>query len=200
MPKHRSLKSRRTNKRSTVRHRRHKHVTKKHKVRKHHRHSRSSHKKRHHKVKKVYMKGGYGPGAGPVGYSWTPNNSSWPGVYASNGGNTNGMPFSNHYQYNSSGTGVGGQDPAISTRGDLAEMNYQNGGGIIPQDLINLGRQASYGVSNFLSDLRGSVNPVVNPSVTEDQPINHNVRLIESKIPNIQDFVTASSNDVSNMS
>lgn len=157
--------------------RKHKKSTKRHyKSRKPHK-SNKTHRK-YRKQRKI-MKGGYGPGAGPVGYAWKSDPSTWPGAYASNGGNTNGMTFSNYYQYNTQGTGVGGPDPAISTRGDLADLHYQSGGGVT-QDLINLGDSVNYKFSDFFSKLYGSVNQSVDPNVTkqflnsEDTTNTHN--------------------------
>lgn len=135
----------------------------KHRKTKTHRKTHKSH--RRHK-KHYMMRGGYGPGAGPVGYEWKSEPSTWPGAYASNGGNTNGMTFSNYYGYNSQGTGVGGLDPAISTRGDLADLHYQSGGGMV-QDLINLTDLGKYNVSNFIHKLYGTVDDPTDPSVTK---------------------------------
>lgn len=148
------------NKRNTTKHTRHN----KHKQRRVKSNKNKNKSKRHNK-KKV-MRGGYGPGAGPVGYAWKGDTSTWPGAYASSGGNTNGMTFSNHYEYNSQGTGVGGLDPAISTRSDLANLHYQSGGGIF-QDIVNLGDTVNYKFTDFFSKLNGSVNPPTNPNVTK---------------------------------
>lgn len=146
--------------------RRTRHRTKSTRRNKHHRKSHKSHKSHRRHKKHYMMRGGYGPGAGPVGYAWKSEPSTWPGAYASSGGNTNGMAMSNYYGYNSQGTGVGGLDPAISTRGDLANLHYQNGGGML-QDLFNLGDSTKYDVSNFFHKLYGSVNNPTNPDVTK---------------------------------
>lgn len=177
------------NKRSTKKHIRHN----KHKQR--HVKSKKYKSKRHYK-KKV-MKGGYGPGAGPVGYAWKGDNSTWPGAYASSGGNTNGMTFSNHYGYNSQGTGVGGLDPAISTRSDLANLHYQSGGGIF-QDIANLGDHANYKFTDFFSKLNGAVNPPTNPNVTK-QFINNDDEVSVPQPLNLNKIIDDNSKQVSNI-
>lgn len=138
------------------------------------------------------MRGGYGPGAGPVGYAWKSDPSTWPGEYASRGGNTNGMTFSNYYGYNQQGTGVGGLDPAISTRGDLANLHYQSGGGMF-QDLINLGDSSYYKVSDFFSKLNGSVNNPVDPTVTK-QYNNNSESINLPNTLNLNKIITESAN------
>lgn len=163
------------------------------------RHTKTKYRKTHkspRRHKKHYrMRGGYGPGAGPVGYAWKSDPSTWPGAYASNGGNTNGMTFSNYYGYNSQGTGVGGLDPAISTRGDLANLHYQSGGGMF-QDLINLGDSAKYNVSDFFSKLGGSVNSPTNPDVTNQ--LSHNPTQVNlPNTLNLKQIVTDSANKTS---
>ena len=71
----------------------------------------SKHKKhtRHHKK----QQGGFGPGAGPVGYAWTPDAATWPGVLAANGGDTKGITMSNHLPLSPNGIAVGGVDIAV---------------------------------------------------------------------------------------
>lgn len=152
----------------------------------------------HRKHKRQYrMRGGYGPGAGPVGYSWKSEPSTWPGAYASNGGNTNGMTFSNYYGYNQQGTGVGGLDPAISTRGDLANLHYQNGGGAF-QDLINLGDSSLYKVSDYFSKLNGSVNEPIDPNVTK-QFNNNSVPINLPRTLNLSQIISESANNTSSI-
>lgn len=173
------------NKRNTKKHIRHN----KHKQRR----VKNNKSKRHNK-KKV-MKGGYGPGAGPVGYAWKGDNSTWPGAYASSGGNTNGMTFSNHYGYNSQGTGVGGLDPAISTRSDLANLHYQSGGGMF-QDIVNLGDTVNYKFTDFFSKLNGAVNPPTEPNVTK-QFINNDDNVSVPQPLNLNRIINHSTNQVS---
>jgi hypothetical protein len=190
MPKNRTLKSKHSKR--NLKHKKH--------TKRHHKHKKYNRKSKRHNfnnIKRIVLRGGYGPGAGPVGFPWKSDESTWPGAYASNGGNTNGMQFSNYYQYNNQGTGVGGLDPAISTRGSLENLYLQSGGGI-GQDLINLGRQAGYNVNDFISSLNGSVNEASNPNVT-NQPINENYKIINYQNPNINQIISESANKVSNM-
>jgi hypothetical protein len=154
---------------------------------------------RHNKIKnKRIMRGGYGPGAGPVGYSWSPNPSSWPGVYASTGGNTNGTTTSNYYSYNSDGTGVGGSDPAISTRGDLANLNIQKGGYFpFSQDIINMGRQALYFGKDTVNGFFGPANEATNPSPTSQSQLSlQNPEIIEHKSIDVEKYVQDATTEV----
>lgn len=66
------------------------------------------------------MRGGYGPGAGPVGYSWDgANPTTWPGVIAANGGDTQGATMSNFYKLSPNGVAVGGVDIAVPEVGQF---------------------------------------------------------------------------------
>lgn len=170
---------------------RHNRRTRQKKTKRHYKRNKSHKNQKRHK-RHYRMRGGYGPGAGPVGYAWKSEPSTWPGEYASNGGNTNGMTFSNYYGYNQQGTGVGGLDPAISTRGDLANLHYQSGGGMF-QDLINLGDLSTYKVSDFFSKLNGSVNDTVDPNVLKQ--FNNNSESV--KLPttlNLSKIISDSAN------
>jgi hypothetical protein len=163
-------------------------------TRKHHKQCKTYRKNKKQTDRKKNTRGGYGPGAGSVGYAWKPDSSTWPGEYASNGGNTNGMTFSNYYDYNSQGTGVGGLDPATSTRGDLVNLNYQSGGGIF-QDIGNL---ANYKIPDFFAKLNGAVNSPINPDVTKQ----YNNSNPEINIPNtldLNEIITNSSNQVADI-
>ena len=135
--------------------------------------NRINHRKNHHKKtqrktqrknRRIKMHGGFGPGAGPVGYPLDGGNTStWPGV----SGNDQGM--GNHYALSPVGIPSGLLDPPISSREIpvpfSASMKYaerkkrrhnnrQKGGGLIPQDLVNLGRSIQYGASSFVSKFR----------------------------------------------
>lgn len=181
MPKSRRLKSRRSSRR--IKHRK---STKKY--RKHRRHHSRSRVNRG--IKKVYMKGGYGPGAGPVGSSWGPNPSTWP-----NGGSGNNS-MGNHYPQSPYGMAVGGQDPAIPSN-NLANLRLQSGGGFpFTQDLVNMGRSAMYGASKFLADVGGSANPPVDPDVTQ-QGIDERYKTISYNPPNVAQDRIDSDNIVS---
>jgi hypothetical protein len=196
MVKNKSLKSKKNKRDTRHKHNRHRHTTKHKKSSKKHRKN-YKHRRSNSRNRRV-MKGGYGPGAGPVGYSWKSDPASWPGAYASQGGNTNGMQLSNFYKYNSTGTGVGGPDPAISTRGDLADLYYQNGGGI-PQDIINLGRSTMDGAKTFMADLGGYADKPISSNVTIQPNINDNYKVISSETPKISQYVSDSSSEVANI-
>ena len=82
--------------------------------------NRINHRKNHHKKtqrktqrknRRIKMHGGFGPGAGPVGYPLDGGNTStWPGV----SGNDQGM--GNHYALSPVGIPSGLLDPPISSR------------------------------------------------------------------------------------
>jgi hypothetical protein len=156
--------------------------------------NRINHRKNHHKKtqrktqrknRRIKMHGGFGPGAGPVGYPLDGGNTStWPGV----SGNDQGM--GNHYALSPVGIPSGLLDPPISSReipvpfsssmkygggGKRRRIDRQKGGGLIPQDLVNLGRSIQYGASSFVSKFMGSVNNPVNPMPTKDQIIDNNI-------------------------
>lgn len=95
------------------------------------------------------FRGGYGPGGGPVGAPWDPTKNVLDNL-------EQGLPSPNHYSYKSNGIGIGGEDPALSSR-------IQNGGGIMdsmmklmPQELVNLGNIVGDGVSNGRTIISGS--------------------------------------------
>ena len=156
--------------------------------------NRINHRKNHHKKtqrktqrknRRIKMHGGFGPGAGPVGYPLDGGNTStWPGV----SGNDQGM--GHHYALSPVGIPSGLLDPPISSReipvpfsssmkygggGKRRRIDRQKGGGLIPQDLVNLGRSIQYGASSFVSKFMGGVNNPVNPMPTKDQIIDNNI-------------------------
>jgi hypothetical protein len=59
--------------------------------------------------------------------------------------------------------------------GKRRRIDRQKGGGLIPQDLVNLGRSIQYGASSFVSKFMGDVNNPVNPMPTKDQIIDNNI-------------------------
>ena len=128
------------------------------------------------KLKKTY-KGGYGPGAGPVGFPWKGENiGSWPGV-AGVAGQSNFLPLSEN------GVPAGLLDPPMSTRNNLY------GGGLtdlIPQDLVNFGRSLTGGVEGAVYGYQGVERPYSSYSSPTDQPgIETNYKLISSNPPDI---------------
>ena len=156
---------------------------------------RRSHKKSYKRYRKTY-RGGFGPGAGPVGYPSVPGNiSTWPGV----AGMDQGM--GNHYGLSKVGIPSGAFDPPISSRGIAEQFSSSfkcggghkrhsrrrkhRGGGIIPQDLVNLGRSVGHEISSIASKFVGAVNQPVNPMPTRDQGIDSDYKIITSKVPNL---------------
>lgn len=79
----------------------------------------------HNRPKKTHktsrkMRGGYGPGAGPVGYPLKNGDvATWPGVIAANGGNTQGATMSNFYPLSKNGIAVGGVNIATPEVGQF---------------------------------------------------------------------------------
>lgn len=148
-------------------------------TKKYRRHNKSS--KSHKKYRR--MRGGYGQGAGPVGYGWKSDPLTWPGVAASKGADTNGMSVSNHYPYNSNGIGVGSNNLAIPTRGGLADL-YQTGGGIgisdipIIGDFLKAGQQATFFTEKGASAAVGAANTPVNPSPVDNVALSEDVKLL----------------------
>jgi hypothetical protein len=100
-----------------------------------------------------------------VGAPWTSSISNWPGV-AGIAGTTN------HYAMNQYKV-----DPQTQTTSETNQQTYQKGGykrsrkrggGIIPQDLVNLGRGVAYGLGSAYNSLAGYPTPV-NPLPYKDQ-------------------------------
>ncbi len=172
------------------------------------RHRTRRHRKSHRRSNRKIYRGGFGPGAGPVGYPLAPGNiSTWPGV----AGNDQGM--GNHYGLSKVGIPSGALDPPISSRG-IAEpfsssfkygggrrsRRYRRkyrGGGIIPQDLVNLGRSVGYGISSLASKFVGAVNQPVNPMPTKDQGIDTTYKIVNSsaRIPNLYNISKSAYNE-----
>jgi hypothetical protein len=151
-------------------------------------HSTKNHMIRNNKQHSRTLHGGFGPGAGPVGYSYQPGNvGTWPGVAGFNYGQ------GNHYAYK--GTPSGMFDPPLSSRND--PVKYQSGGGFIPQDLVNLGRSVGYGLSSLVSNVTGSVNKPVNPLPTKDQVIDANYKILNTSIPDLNKITYNASSQVS---
>lgn len=115
----------------------------------------------------IKMMGGsqYNPGnhePGPfVGKPWTKSVGGWPGVNGV-GGDRNYLS-QNLYK----------QDPQLmmklgGSRKKRGSKKRRNGGGIIPQDLVNLGRDVSYNMGSTYNALTGYPQPV-NPLPYKDQ-------------------------------
>lgn len=149
------------------------------------------------------QRGGYGPGQNPVGYAWSSDPMTWPGVLAANGANTHGVAMSNYLPLSPYGVATGGVEIAVP------EVGYKGGakhrrrhrtkkggrrnrktykvkshrrtrglrGGFGPQELINFGRDLSFQTRTAFDSFMGN-QPPVNPSPL-DQPINENYKVIE---------------------
>ena len=114
------------------------------------------------------FQGGGSANGALVGPPWTPKIADWPGVGGKDG-QTNYFSM-NKYQV----------DPQTETISERNQITYtpQNGGtrrsragGLIPQDLVNLGRSMVYGVGSAYNSLNGYATPV-NPLPYKDQLVN----------------------------
>ncbi|MAC41669.1 MAG: hypothetical protein CMJ05_07755 [Pelagibacterales bacterium] len=138
------------------------------------------------------------PGSGPVGYSWNGGNpTSWPGVAASNGTNTNSATMSNHFKTSPNGIAVGGADPySGSSNMNGGKKNKKQKGGFF-QEIVNLGRGAQYGLSSGYYNLIGKEQPISeNPYPTQDQPIDNDYKIIGTQAPNVKQIFTNANNKV----
>ena len=137
---------------------------KKHRKSTYKKHRKSTYKKHRKSTRKSKrMCGGFGPGAGPLGYAWVGKDvSTWPGV-AGVPGQSNFLPLSKD------GVPAGLMDPAISTRN-----NVQGGGGgltdLLPQDLVNFGRSLTGGVQGMVYGYQGVERPYSTLSSPTNQP------------------------------
>jgi hypothetical protein len=106
------------------------------------------------------------PIPGPfVGESWTPSIRGWPGV---NGiGSDNNYLAQNLYDNGDPQTmmKLGGSKRRKNTKKKYPAVK---GGGIIPQDLVNLGRDMSFNFKSAYNALNGNVAPT-NPLPYKDQ-------------------------------
>lgn len=116
----------------------------------------------------VQSGGGIGYIGNPtVGTPWTPKINDWPGV-AGKDGQTNFFPMAKYDKPYL-------QTQQVSERDQQTYMKDMNGGsrrrragGIIPQDLVNLGRSMVYGVGSAYNSLNGYPAPA-NPLPYKDQ-------------------------------
>ena len=101
-----------------------------------------------------------GPIPGPfVGNAWKTNVGGWPGV--------NGVGGDRNYLSNN----LYKQDPQLMMKlggRKTRTKKRRSGGGIIPQDLVNLGRDISYNMGSTYNALSGYPQPV-NPLPYKDQ-------------------------------
>jgi hypothetical protein len=103
------------------------------------------------------QQGGYNPVSqvpGPfIGQAWTPKISGWPGVNGV-GGDRNYLSQNLYKQDPQLMMKLGGRKKRRKTR------KTRKGGGLIPQDLVNLGRDISYNLGSTYNALAGYPQPV----------------------------------------
>ena len=116
------------------------------------------------RMRSNHLRGGFGPGAGPVGFSWNGNDvNTWPGV-AGVDGQSNYLPLSKY------GVPAGLPDPPMSTS---TINNRQYGGGLtdlLPQDLVNFGRSLTGSVQGAVFGFEGVERPYSTISSPYIQP------------------------------
>ena len=137
-------------------------------------------------------RGGYGPGAGPVGYAWNGGDvGSWPGVYASQGGDTNGAVWSNHYALSPGGVPAGPFDPPISSTNPPSRLGklIQAGGAplgyseFVPQGLLNAYRVPTTALGNVYNSYVGQ--HADNSPLPWNQPIDTSTNLVVNSPPDV---------------
>jgi hypothetical protein len=105
---------------------------------------------------RIHMKGGNNGKCpdGLVGSNWEGEVNKWPGVDGVSG-NRNYLQYNNN-EFNPLTQGV------YNTRGLFGgkKTKLQKAGGLIPQDLVNMGRQTIFGLGSAYNALRGYEAPV----------------------------------------
>jgi hypothetical protein len=94
-----------------------------------------------------------------VGQSWTPSISGWPGV----DGVSNNRNYLENNLYNN-----GDPQTMMKLGGSKRRKRGLKGGGLLPQDLVNLGRDASFNLQSAYNALNGYSAPT-NPLPYRDQ-------------------------------
>ena len=108
------------------------------------------------------------PIPGPfVGSAWNGSVSGWPGVNGI-GSDRNYLAQNMYYVDPQTMMKLGGRRKKQSKNNKKNKNNEKNGGGLIPQDLVNLGRDISYNMGSAYNSLNGYPQPV-NPSPYIDQ-------------------------------
>ena len=153
------------------------------------RHNKKSHYKRRSKRRmkggscgctSYPLKGGNANNLGPVGYAWKGGNvNTWPGVKGVDS-------MSNHFPVSKYGVSPGGVDP-------LTGSAVQKGGFL--QDLVNLGRYGQYDGQSIVNGFMGVKQPV-NPLPFNDQPIDKNMKIITSDVPDLTKYYVDANNYV----
>jgi len=159
------------------------------------------------------MKGGMvsSPASGPVGFSWDGGKiETWPGAASSQGLDTNGSTMSNHFPVSENGIAVGGVSIARSSSDDFIVKPKMNGGrkrynkksqkGGFFQEMVNLGRGAVYNIQGKYHGLVGQNQPISeNPFPTEKHPIDNDVKIIRSPVPNVGKMFEDANNSTSRL-
>jgi hypothetical protein len=113
----------------------------------------------------VQSGGGINYGGPPfVGSPWTPSVGGWPGV-AGKDGQTNYLSLDTYDKPYLQTQQISERDQQTYMKGG---SRHKKAGGIIPQDLVNLGRSMVYGVGSAYNSLNG-YNPPANPLPYKDQ-------------------------------
>jgi hypothetical protein len=124
------------------------------------------------------LSGGNGNNLGPVGYAWKGGNvNTWPGVKGVDS-------MSNHFPLSKYGVTPGGVDP-------LYGSSVQKGGFL--QDLVNLGRYGQYDGQSIVNGFMGVKAPV-NPLPYNDQPIDKDMKIITSNVPDLTKYYVDANN------
>ena len=175
------------------------------------RNSKKIHKSKKYTKRKQH-KGGYGPGAGPVGYSWDGSRPiSWPGVSLNN----NGVTQSNHYMLSNKGIPSGLSDPPEPTnqKGGRRKMHkklrsrkrrHQKGGGsitaLVPQDIVNVGRTVVGTLQDGVNSWKGTPENIsFNPNPAYQPVIDKNTQFVGTYTPDITNIYSSANSSVANM-
>lgn len=147
-------------------HKKHKHKIHKTRLNKKRKQRKNKNTRRPRKGVKYNQRGGYGRGAGPIGYPWKPCPYTWPGIQTNN----TGMTMSNYYPFNPLGISVGGTYTPDSSR--LASTNTVQSGGykgdILLQDMVNGVRDVGHILGGAYNKYMGIEGPI-SPLPTQDQ-------------------------------
>jgi hypothetical protein len=112
--------------------------------------------------------GGIGYNGNPtVGKPWTPEISGWPGVSGEQG-QTNFFSLNKYDKPYLQTQQISERDQQTYMKDMKGGSRRRRAGGIIPQDLVNLGRSMVYGVGSAYNSLNGYPGPA-NPLPYKDQ-------------------------------
>ena len=158
---------------------------------------------RHSRRRRRVKKGGSGA---LVGYPWSSSDSSWPGVQSALGNTAGcaGAAKSNHFALSKFGVTAGPVDPPLSSRNLVGGKRRGRKGGrkntLLPQDLVNFGRNLTSGASEVMVGWQGKEMPASwIPNPTDGQPIDQNYKLIDSSPPNVRAIRNAAGVTAANM-